>query len=227
MAKRRFPDDFYWPVGSIAYGDEIADLFPDEASLIGTIAILWNYHEDQLRDVFVRLSGSPHAQFAAAIWDRQPTHQAKRGLLSLALENIPNLTPLQRELLSAVIERTKKIADRRNELLHGVYVVHGNTDNLFAVSRRPNSSKPEKYHKSSIRDLRQVLADLEELMAIRSHLSVTLIDPEGKLIQEIRSARHTWKGTPPEPRTESPESGSHPPSPRPTRQSKRKPPPQS
>lgn len=227
MARRRFPNDFYWPLGGLGFGDEIAEVYPEEASLLGAITILWNYHEDQLRAVFLRLMASPHETYAGAVWDRQPTHQAKRNLLALALEHRSDLTPLQRTLLSEVLEGTKRVADRRNELLHGIYMVHGNTQQVFAVSQSPNSTKPPRYHKSSVKDLRVVLADLERMISVQGYLAVSLIDPDGRMIREIGDGVKTWRNTQPSPAPGNPESGSPPPSARPKRASKPKLPPQS
>ncbi|WP_162806627.1 hypothetical protein [Sphingosinicella terrae] len=111
--------DWYWPLGELEYQNEIRDFFPDEALMIGTITILWNRHELKLRSLYRRLIASNRPAYAEAIWDRQPTHQARRDLLALALHTT-KMTKRQAAILSYVIEKTKVLADRRKTPARGV-----------------------------------------------------------------------------------------------------------
>ncbi len=112
------------------------------------------------------------------------------------------LSDRQRAILEEVLKRTKKFADRRNDLIHGVYEVHGNSEELFARVKSPQS-KAEKRQRSSKKALEQALSDLQELMGITSALSVEMLDPDGTLMSSIRA---TWekqqaekaKGEPPQ-----------------------------
>lgn len=155
--------DWYWPLGELEYQHEIRDFFPDEAQMLGTITILWNRQELKLRNIYKQLIVSKRPAFAEAIWDRQPTHQARRDLLALALHTV-NMTKRQAAILSYIIEKTKVVADRRNELLHAEYVVHGRTDKLHAKVKAPRSNKPPKHQKVTTADLQTVINDIERLI---------------------------------------------------------------
>jgi len=155
--------DWYWPLGALEYQHEIRGSFPEEAEMLGIITILWNRQELALRSLYARLIASKRPAYAEAIWDRQPTHQARRDLLALALHTV-KMTKRQAAILTYIIERTKVVADRRNELLHAEYVVHGRTDKLHAKVKPPRSSKPPKHQKVTPKDLQTVIDDLEELL---------------------------------------------------------------
>jgi hypothetical protein len=155
--------DWYWPLGELEYQHEIRDFFPEEAEMIGVITILWNRQELKLRHIYRKLIASKRPAYAEAIWDRQPTHQAKRDLLALAIHTA-KLTKRQAAILEFIIEKTKVMADRRNELLHAEYVVHGRTDKLHAKVKTPRSNKPPKHQKVSASDLQKVIDQLEWLL---------------------------------------------------------------
>jgi hypothetical protein len=208
---RRHPDDFYWAVGGLGYGGEIQDLFQDEAALLGVITILWNHYEGQLRALFVQMLKTPRTSYAEAIWDRQPTHQAKRNLLAMAADH-GKLSAKSKQILAVLIEETKAVADRRNDLLHGRYEVHGNTDQLFAVTKSPNSSKPPKRHKSTVKDLEKVIASIERLMQLRFLLAVQLFDASGKKRLEIQGLADQLRAEGKISPLENPRSDSPPPS---------------
>lgn len=131
--------------------------------MIGVITILWNRQELKLAKIYSKLIASKRPEYAMAIWERQPTHQARRDLLALALQTV-KLTKQQAGILNYVIEKTKTLADRRNELIHAEYVVHGRTDKLHAKIKSPRSTKPPKHQKLSAEDLQQVIDDLEQLI---------------------------------------------------------------
>lgn len=155
--------DWYFPLGAIDYAVEIQEDFPEEAELLGVITILWNRHEAGLRRLFLTLIASKRPALAEAIWDRQPTHQARRDLLALAL-NTAKLTKHQRGVLQWVIDTTKTVADRRNELIHAEYVVHHSTQKLHAKVKAPRSNKPPKHQNASATDLRIVVDRLQILV---------------------------------------------------------------
>jgi hypothetical protein len=157
--------DWYWPLGELEYQHEIRDFFSDEAEALGVITILWNRQELKLRTLFLRILASRRPGYAEAIWERQPTHQAKRDLLALA-GRTAKLTKRQTAILEIVIDKTKVMADRRNELLHAEYVVHGRTDTLHAKVKSPRSSKPPKHQRVAISDLQRVIDDMEELLQL-------------------------------------------------------------
>jgi len=164
MARKPPLKDWYWPLGGLSYASEVDDFFPDEAQTIGVIAIMWNRQEIALRRIFVEILQAKDATYAEAIWERQPTHQARRDLLSLAIHSA-ELTERQAMILDWIIENTKTIADRRNELMHAEYVVHGRTEVLHAKVKAPRSNKPAKHQKVSLKDLRKVVDDLNHLLA--------------------------------------------------------------
>lgn len=155
--------DRFWPLAAVEYEHEIADYFPDEAQLLGAIVILWNRQEIALRDIFVDLLNASQRDYAGAIWDRQPTHQAKRDLLELALTTM-RLSKRKIGILRWVIDNTKTLADRRNELIHAEYVVHQRTDRLHAKVKSPRSSKPPKYQQVGASDLRTVVQEMSLLL---------------------------------------------------------------
>lgn len=189
--KKRAKEEFYWPLGLVQYGAEIEELYPDEAQLLGAITILWNHHEDALRSIFSNMFESGRKSYCEAIWDRQPTHQAKRNLLAMALEHV-ELTDRQRLLLEEVLKRTKKFADRRNDLIHGIYEVHGRSSELFARVKS-RGAKAEKRQRSSKKALQQAVQDLEMLMQLESALSIEMIDPDGKLIASMTASWEKYK----------------------------------
>jgi hypothetical protein len=160
---RKPKEDWYWPLGALEYQHEIRDFFSEEAESLGVITILWNRQELQLRSIYKRLIASKRPEYALAIWDRQPTHQARRDLLALAIHTA-KLTKRQAAILDYVIEKTKVVADRRNELLHAEYVVHGRTDKLHARVKPPRSHKPAKHQKVAPADLQQAVDELERLL---------------------------------------------------------------
>lgn len=139
--------DWYWPLGALDYAAEIQEEYPKEAELLGVITILWNRQELGLRRLYLEIIASRRPAYAEAIWDRQPTHQARRDLLALALHTV-KLTKRQSQILSFVLEKTKVAADRRNELIHAEYVVHGRTQQLHAKVKSPRSNKPAKHPES-------------------------------------------------------------------------------
>lgn len=157
--------DWYWPLGSLGYADEIRDQFPIEAELLGVMTILWSRQELALQRVFEGLVASRNGDYVSAIWDRQPTHQAKRDLLALALTTV-KLTKRQTAVLAQIIEKTKTIADRRNELIHAAYVVHGENYKLHARVKPPRSNKPPKYQKATEADLKCFLSEMQQLVRI-------------------------------------------------------------
>jgi hypothetical protein len=170
----RFPKTWFWPLGLLGYGEEIKASFSAEAELLGVMTILWNQHESHLKRIFVMLLAPGFNPYAEAIWNLQPTHQAKRNMLALALEHV-DLTERQRVLLDHILEKTKTAADRRNDLIHGEYVVHGNTGQLFAIIQSPRSAKPPRHQKNTAKDLARAVRELEELMQITAALSVELL----------------------------------------------------
>lgn len=157
------PDDFYWPLGLLSYGNEVRNSFPEEAELLGVLTILWTRQEMALRTIYLNLLNARRRDYAGAIWDRQPTHQSRRDLLSLALDTV-KLTKRQHGLLSHLIKQTKVLADRRNELIHAEYVVHARTDTLHAKVSSPRSTKPAKHQRAAVSDLRKVVDDLSGLI---------------------------------------------------------------
>lgn len=171
--------DFYWPLGGLSYGHEVRDLFPQEAELLGVIAIMWNRQEQALRSLFVEILAPKSHAFGEAIWDRQPTHQARRDLLALARETA-GLTDRQRGILDWVIDKTKTLAERRNELMHAEFVVHS-TDVLHAKIKSPRSNKPPKHQKASPKDLEKVVDDLNLLLQATEAAWVEFLSPEKRL----------------------------------------------
>lgn len=165
--------DWYWPLGALDYAREIHDFFPEEAELIGVITILWNRQDKALKRIFVSLLSARQRAYAEAIWDRQPTHQARRDLLALALQTV-RLSKRKAAILSSVIENTKMVADRRNELIHAEYVVHGRTDQLHAKVAAPRSTKPPKHQKVAPTDLRTVVDRLVQLLQATEAASLEL-----------------------------------------------------
>ena len=155
--------DWYWPLGALDYEHEIRDFFPEEAEMLGVITILWNRHEKALGWLFLDILKTRRRAFAEAIWSRQSTHQGKRDLLALALHTV-KLTKRQASALRWVIDNTKTVADRRNELIHAEYVVHGRTDKLHAKVRAPRSNKPPKHQKVTTADLQKIIVDLSRLV---------------------------------------------------------------
>jgi len=158
-----FNRDWFWPLGALDYDREIREAYAEEAELLGVMTILWNRQELALRSLFQCLVASKRPAFAEAIWDRQPTHQARRELLSVALRTV-RMTRHQAAILGWVLEHTKSVADRRNELIHAEYVVHGRTDKLHARVKSPRSNKPAKHQKATVSDLEQVVTSLSELV---------------------------------------------------------------
>lgn len=169
--------DWYWPLGALDYAHEIHDFFPEEAELIGAITILWNRQEKALRQIFVNLLSARQREYAVAIWDRQPTHQARRDLLALALTTV-KLSKRKAAILRWVIENTKTVADRRNELIHAEYVVHGRTDQLHAKVSAPRSNKPPKHQKAAVADLKTVQETLVHLLQATEAASLELAPPK-------------------------------------------------
>lgn len=183
MAELAKPD-WYWPLASLNYEAEIADGYADEAQLIGAITILWNNHEKTLKCIFVDLLSSRKSKFVEAIWDRQPTHQAKRDLLTLALTTL-KLSKRQINILNWVIDNTKTLADRRNELIHAEYVVHHRTYRLHAKVRSPRSNKPAKFQPVGASDLKGVVEDLSFLIRATESAYIELSPRMRRAIKSI------------------------------------------
>lgn len=193
IPKRAVSKDWYWPLGSLGYSPEIRDTFPEEAEMVGVITIMWNRIEQGLRHLFMEILEPRTATYGEAIWDRQPTHQARRDLLSVALETA-NLSERQSAILSYIIEKTKGMADRRNELIHAEYVVHGRTDKLHAKVKSPRSTKPAKFQKLSTKDLQTVIDGLDELFGVIEGAFFEFLGPEARkkhdsIMRELESLR--------------------------------------
>jgi hypothetical protein len=216
------PPEFYWPLASLSGSSEIRDYFPEEAELLGVISILWNRQELALRQLYLQILASKRPAYAEAIWDQQSTHQARRNLLALALVTV-KLTKRQRIYLDYIIERTKLLADRRNELLHAEYVVHGKTERLHAKVKPPRSTKPPKHQPATTKHLEIVVRDLDDLLQTTEGAWLAFLTRKEKWVQKSldRLAKHLQR--PPE----SPQSGSGPQSPRQTADEEPPPPPQS
>ena len=154
--------------------------------MLGIITILWNRQELKLQHLYCQLIASKRPAYAEAIWDRQPTHQARRDLLAIALHTV-KMTARQKSILSFIIEKTKTVADRRNELLHAEYVVHGRTDKLHARVKAPRSNKPVKHQKVTAGDLQAVIDDLEYLLRMTEAAWIEFQTRRGKrLTAELR-----------------------------------------
>ena len=69
--------------------------------MLGIITILWNRQEAALYRIYKKLIASKRPEYAKAIWERQPTHQARRDLLGLALHTV-KMTKRQAEFLDNV-----------------------------------------------------------------------------------------------------------------------------
>ncbi|MEO8926387.1 MAG: hypothetical protein ABI306_04415 [Caulobacteraceae bacterium] len=225
MAPRKKDDPPYYPLGFVSGSAEIREWFPLEAELLGTFVIIWNRHEMRLRQAFVKLTGARSKTLIGAIWDRQPTHQAKRALLSLALRNV-KLNEKQRQLLELSIDRSKTIADGRNDLIHAEYVMSARHEMLAKVSS-PNSTKPPRYRRVTAKDLERAIDELEQVAAITDALNLELADPAGALRAETRRLADEMlaKRLPPPPQNQ--QSGSRPRSAHRTRAQAHKPPHQS
>lgn len=185
--------EWYWPLGAIDYAHEIRDSFPTEAELIGVITILWNRQEIALGRLFITALWSSSKQYAEAIWKRQPTHQARRDLLALALKSA-ELTERQNGVLKWVIDRTKTVADRRNELIHAEYVVSGDTGALHAKVKSPHSTKPAKHQRVMESDLLKIANDVSELLQGTEAAQYELLSPEDRAqwdatLQDIKSSQ--------------------------------------
>jgi hypothetical protein len=187
--------DWYWPLGGIHYSHEIRDWYPEEAEMLGILTILWNRQENTLRNIFIRILQAKKVEYAEAIWDRQPTHQAKRDLLALALQTA-RLSKRQAGILRYVIDKTKLMADRRNELLHAEYVVHGRTDRLHARVKAPRSAKPPIHHPAGKSDLAVVITDLEYLLQATEAASLELLPRGMRTRLNKLFANHTKSETP-------------------------------
>lgn len=161
--------------------------------MIGVITILWNRQELALRSIFLNILEPRDKAFGEAIWDRQPTHQAKRDLLALSLENA-TMSDRAKSILSYIIDKTKIMADRRNELIHAEYVVHGRTEKLHAKVKSPRSTKGAKYQKLSVKDLQTIINDLDELLGITEANTFEFLGADArkdwdKIGEELKSLR--------------------------------------
>ena len=179
IPKGKLGKDWYWPLASLSYSPEIRDFFPEEAEMIGVITILWNRQELALRSIFLSILEPRSKEFGEAIWDRQPTHQARRDLLSAALDTA-KMTKRAKAILSYVIDKTKVMADRRNELMHAEYVVHGRTEKLHAKVKPPRSIKDAKYQKLAISDLQVIIDDLDGLLGVTEYNAFEFLGPKGR-----------------------------------------------
>jgi hypothetical protein len=130
--------------------------------MLGVITILWNRQESSLRRMFIWILRAKSDDYAAAIWDRYPTHKARRDALEMAIDNA-KLTKRQKGILRWVIDQTKTMADRRNELIHAEYVVGNRSEKLHAKVKPPNA-KGTKHQRVSASDLRVIIRDLDFLV---------------------------------------------------------------
>ena len=185
--KHQDKPDWYWPLGSLEYEAEIEDFFPDEARLLGTIMILWNRQELALRSLFLDLLNARQRAYAESIWDRQPTHQARRDLLALALTTV-KLSKRKAGILTWVIDNTKTLADRRNELINAEYVVHHRTDRLHAKVKAPRSNKPPKYQQVGASDLQDVVQELSWVLRATESAHFELSDRLRRISKKLDAA---------------------------------------
>jgi hypothetical protein len=176
---KKLMEDSFWPLGGLSYSQEIRDFFPEEAEMIGVITIIWNRQELALRSIFLNILEPRDKGFGEAIWDRQPTHHAKRELLAISLES-STMSDQAKAVLTYIIDKTKIMADRRNELIHAEYVVHNRTDKLHAKVKLPRSAKGAKYQKLSVEDLQKIIDDLDELLGISEWNAFEFLGPEAR-----------------------------------------------
>ena len=202
-------EEFYWPLAALSGSGEIHDYFPEEAELLGIIAILFNRQELALKRLFLQILASKRPEYAEAIWDRQPTHKARRDLIKLALHTV-RLSKRQAFLLDYILEKTKGVADRRNELLHAEYVVHGKTERLHAKIKAPGSSKAAKHQRATADDLKVVVKELDFLLDVTEGAWLEFMTRKGKALQKRLGIFAKSLGL----RRESPQNGSPPQSPR-------------
>lgn len=189
--------DWYWPLAALEYEHEIEEAYPDEARLLGTIMILWNRQELALRKIFLDVLSARQREYAKAIWDRQPTHQAKRDMLALALTTV-RLSKRKAGILAWVIDHTKTLADRRNELIHAEYVVHHRTQRLHAKVKSPRSTKPPKYQQVGVSDLRLVVEELSFLLRATEGAYTELSGRIRRLAKQLDRAPNAKSPPPPE-----------------------------
>lgn len=156
-------DRVFFSLGGLDYAREIHEGYEEEVALLGSIMVLWNRQELALRQIFLGLLSARQSKYAKAVWDRQPTHKAKRDILWLALDTV-RMSKRRRGILTWVLNRTKTLADRRNELIHAEYVIDLKTDVLHAKVNAPNSLKPPKYQQLRASDLAAVERDMVELL---------------------------------------------------------------
>jgi hypothetical protein len=217
--KRKRKAPWFWPLGGLSYSTEVRDFFPEQAELLGTITMLWNRQELALRDCFLNVLEPSVWAYGEAIWNRQSTHQNKRALLSLALEH-GKLSKRQQQILDWVIENTKTVADRRNELIHAEYVVHGGTGELHAKVTAPRALKP-KHQRLSVRELNKVIEQLDRLLQAPEAAKFELLSPAKRA--EFDATMQALKGR----GHGNQQNDCRPPSPRRKRGAAKSPPPQS
>ncbi len=91
------------------------------------------------------------------------------------------MTGRQVGILRFIIDKTKTVADRRNELIHAEYVVHAHTDKLHAKVKPPRSTKPARYQKLSVKDLAEIVDDVSALLQATEAAWLEFMPPEFRL----------------------------------------------
>lgn len=151
--------DRHYPLGFWSGAREIQEDFGPEAEAIGVITILWSRHELALKDIFVALL-RPQERFAAQVWDAQNTHRGRAKLLRIALDTM-EISDKRRAILTEVLRRTAILAEKRNALAHGEYVLDMDQEALLARNHRPE--KQPIIRPSDLGALGAIIQELEEV----------------------------------------------------------------
>lgn len=178
-----------YPLGFVSGADEITTHYADEAQMLGVITIMWNRLELHLKDLFLQILGS-HREFAVGLWDAENTHRGRMKLIRLALDHI-ELTEARRAYLAEIVSRVTMLAEKRNALTHGEYVVD---DGESLKARTARAKKPPTYMNCDIEALQEIIDGLEMADGLIARLSVDYLPQD--LRQQIAALAETVRNTP-------------------------------
>lgn len=150
----------------------------ERLALIGAITMLWSTIEHRLFTIF-RFIATLDMTLADTVYMSLQTHQAKRNLVRRLTEEFVKHEDTKRSVLST-LDEMKKCADQRNRLVHNLWVVEKETNDLYLMTTAPVKSGTSDIAKVPIRSLRDTLKKLHRL-SVRADMLVLALASHGPL----------------------------------------------
>lgn len=128
-----------YPVSFTGGPNDLLRLFPTEMSRLGVLSAFWVSTDHALCQLFEALLDDPglaHAAFYSIVNAR-----ARREMVTSVVRS-STLSPQHMVYVECAIEAHKIAADKRNDILHSLLVVHPETGDLATSRFKPQAKTP-------------------------------------------------------------------------------------